>query len=125
MGDVIVPKQEKRQIPTQLPDFESPTVNTYSVETSVAEKLDSILGLMEFSSRIKDIGKDGLPPVEKLIDISSYPVANVLDLLLQGKSIKKNIIWATDTYEDLADGRSVKTATRPINTGFVAIYVFT
>ena len=54
VGDVIVPKQEKRQIPTQLPDFESPTVNTYSVETTVAEKLDAILSLMEFSSRMKD-----------------------------------------------------------------------
>ena len=54
VGDVIVPKQEKRQIPTQLPDFESPTVNTYSLETTVAEKLDAILSLMEFSSRMKD-----------------------------------------------------------------------
>ena len=54
VGDVIVPKQEKRQIPTQLPDFESPTVNTYSIETTVAEKLDAILSLMEFSSRMKD-----------------------------------------------------------------------
>ena len=54
VGDIIVPKQEKRQIPTQLPDFESPTVNTYSVETTVAEKLDAILSLMEFSSRMKD-----------------------------------------------------------------------
>lgn len=54
VGDVIVPKQEKRQIPTQLPDFESPTVNTYSVETTVAEKFDAILSLMEFSSRMKD-----------------------------------------------------------------------
>ena len=54
VGDVIVPKQEERQIPTQLPDFESPTVNTYSVETTVAEKLDAILSLMEFSSRMKD-----------------------------------------------------------------------
>lgn len=54
VGDVIVPKQEKRQIPTQLPDFESPTVNTYSIETTVAEKLDAILRLMEFSSRMKD-----------------------------------------------------------------------
>lgn len=42
--------------------------------------------------------------MEKLIDISSYPVANVLDLLLQDKSTKKNIIWATDTYEELGDG---------------------
>ena len=54
VGDVIVPKQEKRQIPTQLPEFESPAVNTYSVETTVAEKLDAILSLMEFSSRMKD-----------------------------------------------------------------------
>lgn len=42
--------------------------------------------------------------MEKLIDISSYPVANVLDLLLQDKSTKKNIIWATDTYENLGEG---------------------
>ena len=54
VGDVIVPKQEKRRIPTQLPDFESPMINTYSVETTVAEKLDAILSLMEFSSRMKD-----------------------------------------------------------------------
>ena len=54
VGDVIVPKPEKRQIPTQLPEFESPMINTYSVETTVAEKLDAILNLMEFSSRMKD-----------------------------------------------------------------------
>ena len=54
IGDVIVPKSEKRTIPTQLDDFESPTVNTYSLETTVAEKLDAILSLMEFSSRMKD-----------------------------------------------------------------------
>lgn len=53
-GDVIVPKQEKRRIPTQLPDFVSPTVNTYSIETVVAEKIDAVLSLMEFSSRMKD-----------------------------------------------------------------------
>ena len=49
-----VPKQEKRKIPTQLDDFASPTVNTYSLETTIAEKLDAILDLMEFSSRMKD-----------------------------------------------------------------------
>ncbi|MCR4622581.1 MAG: nucleotidyl transferase AbiEii/AbiGii toxin family protein [Clostridiales bacterium] len=54
VGDVIVPRQEKRTIPTQLPDFEAPTINTYSLETTVAEKLDAILSLMEFSSRMKD-----------------------------------------------------------------------
>lgn len=54
VGDVIVPKQEKRRIPTQLDDFESPVINTYSIETTVAEKIDAILSLMEFSSRMKD-----------------------------------------------------------------------
>ena len=54
VGDVIVPKQEKRKIPTQLDDFNAPMVNTYSLETTIAEKLDAILSLMEFSSRMKD-----------------------------------------------------------------------
>ena len=54
VGDVIVPNQEKRPIPTQLKDFSSPIINTYSLETTIAEKLDAILDLMEFSSRMKD-----------------------------------------------------------------------
>lgn len=54
VGDVIVPKQEKRKIPTQLDDYTAPTVNTYSLETMIAEKIDAILSLMEFSSRMKD-----------------------------------------------------------------------
>ena len=54
VGDVIVPKQEKRRIPTQLDDFKAPVINTYAIETTVAEKIDAILSLMEFSSRMKD-----------------------------------------------------------------------
>lgn len=54
VGDVIIPNQEKRRIPTQLEDFEAPLVNTYSLETTIAEKIDAILSLMEFSSRMKD-----------------------------------------------------------------------
>lgn len=54
VGDVIVPRQEKRKIPTQLADFVAPEINTYSIETTIAEKLDAILSLMEFSSRMKD-----------------------------------------------------------------------
>ena len=49
--------------------------------------------------------------MEKLIDISSYPVANVLDLLLADKSTKKNIIWATSSYkmfgEQYADDKQI------------------
>ena len=54
VGDVIVPQQVKRRIPTQLEDFKAPNINTYSIETTIAEKLDAILNLMEFSSRMKD-----------------------------------------------------------------------
>lgn len=42
--------------------------------------------------------------MEKLIDITGSPVAPLLDLLLQDKSTKKNIIWATDTFEELGHG---------------------
>ena len=35
VGDVIVPKQVRRKIPTQLGDFTAPTVNTYSSEKTV------------------------------------------------------------------------------------------
>lgn len=41
--------------------------------------------------------------MKKLIDISSYPVAQVLDVLLQDKTTKKNIIWATDTYAEFGE----------------------
>jgi len=54
VGDVIFPKQEKRRIQTQLEGFDEPVVSTYSVETTIAEKLDAILSLMEYSSRMKD-----------------------------------------------------------------------
>lgn len=54
VGDVIVPNKEKRKIPTQLDDFTVPVINTYSLETTIAEKIDAILNLMEFSSRMKD-----------------------------------------------------------------------
>lgn len=54
VDDVIFPRYEKRRIPPQLDDFDAPVVNTYSIETAIAEKLDAILSLMEFSSRMKD-----------------------------------------------------------------------
>lgn len=54
VGDVIIPRQEKRAIPTQLAEFEKPVVNTYSLETTIVEKIDAILDLMEYSSRMKD-----------------------------------------------------------------------
>lgn len=36
--------------------------------------------------------------MDKLIDISVYPVKETLNILLKDKTTGKNIIWATDTY---------------------------
>lgn len=49
--------------------------------------------------------------MEKLIDLKSYPVNVVLNKLLQDKSTKKNIIFATDAY---SEDNPVITATTPI-----------
>lgn len=38
------------------------------------------------------------PQDEPLINLKAYPVASVLKYLLQDKTTKGNIIWATDTY---------------------------
>ncbi len=54
IGDVIVPRAEKRVIPTQLETFAPPEISTYSLESTVAEKFDAMLQRMELTSRMKD-----------------------------------------------------------------------
>ncbi len=54
VGDVIVPKADKRCIPVQLPEFTRPEISTYSLESTIAEKLDAILQRLELTSRMKD-----------------------------------------------------------------------
>ncbi len=54
VGDVIVPHAEERNISTQLPDFEAPLIKTYSLESTISEKLDAILQRFELTSRMKD-----------------------------------------------------------------------
>jgi predicted nucleotidyltransferase component of viral defense system len=54
IGDVIVPKPEKRKIPTQLDGFKQPEISTYSLESTIAEKFDAIITRFEFTSRMKD-----------------------------------------------------------------------
>ena len=54
IDDVIVPNPIKRTIVTRLPDFVSPEVFTYSLESTIAEKYDAILQRMAGTSRMKD-----------------------------------------------------------------------
>jgi predicted nucleotidyltransferase component of viral defense system len=54
IGDVIVPKAERRNIQTQLDGYEKPEILTYSLESTIAEKLDAILQRFELTGRMKD-----------------------------------------------------------------------
>ncbi|WP_352418884.1 nucleotidyl transferase AbiEii/AbiGii toxin family protein [Proteiniborus sp.] len=54
VGDIIVPSPVERILPVLLPEFEKPKVLTYSLESTVAEKLDAIISLMEATGRMKD-----------------------------------------------------------------------
>ncbi len=54
VGDIIVPKAEERKINTQLEGFEAPVIKTYSLESTIAEKLDAILQRFELTGRMKD-----------------------------------------------------------------------
>lgn len=54
VGDVIVPGATARSMQTQLDGFDAPEILTYSLESTVAEKLDAILQRYELTSRMKD-----------------------------------------------------------------------
>ena len=54
IGDVIVPKPEKRVIQTQLEGYDMPQIYTYSLESTIAEKFDAIFQRFELTGRMKD-----------------------------------------------------------------------
>lgn len=54
VGDIIVPGTTERVLQTQLEGFEAPEVLTYSLESTISEKLDAILQRFELTSRMKD-----------------------------------------------------------------------
>lgn len=54
IDDVIVPDAVLRGITTRLEGFEKPEIFTYSLESTIAEKVDAILQRMETTSRMKD-----------------------------------------------------------------------
>ena len=54
VGDIIVPSPVERTLPVLLPGFEQPKIFTYSLESTIAEKVDAIISLMELTGRMKD-----------------------------------------------------------------------
>ena len=54
VGDTIVPAPLIRTLPVLLDGFEKPTILTYSLESTVSEKIDAIVRFMESTGRMKD-----------------------------------------------------------------------
>ncbi len=54
VGDVIFPESVKRTLPTLLDGFHKPELLTYSLESTISEKVDAIVTHMEATSRMKD-----------------------------------------------------------------------
>lgn len=54
IGDVVVPSAVKRELQVLLPEFGSPAVLTYSLESTIAEKFEAMIAFMEFTGRMKD-----------------------------------------------------------------------
>jgi predicted nucleotidyltransferase component of viral defense system len=54
LGDVVVPDIKDMSYKTQLIDFDSPMIKTYSLESTIAEKLEAICDRLEMTSRLKD-----------------------------------------------------------------------
>ena len=54
IGDVVTPESQLRPYPTQLHGSDAPRILFYTLESTVAEKLDAAITMMEFSSRMKD-----------------------------------------------------------------------
>lgn len=54
VGDTIVPSAMTRTLPVLLNEFSKPTILTYSLESTISEKLDAIIRFMEATGRMKD-----------------------------------------------------------------------
>ncbi len=54
IGDIVIPSVSEILIPTQLDGFKPPVVTSYSLESTIAEKLEAMIDRMETTSRMKD-----------------------------------------------------------------------
>ena len=97
VDDVIVPGAVKRTVSTRLDGFHPPTIYTYSLESTIAEKVDAIIKRMEATSRMKDF-----------FDI--YYLSGVFDF--EGRKLQEAIfrtleyrgtIYESDSFERIRD----------------------
>ena len=97
VDDVIVPGAVKRTVSTRLDGFHPPTIYTYSLESTIAEKFDAIIKRMDATRRMKDF-----------FDI--YYLSGVFDF--EGRKLQEAIfrtleyrgtIYESDSFERIRD----------------------
>ncbi len=93
VGDIIVPKSEKRKFNTRLPDFEVPEISTYSLESTIAEKFDAILQRFELTGRMKDFYD--IYYLSKTFDFDGLKLQTAISETLQNRGT----IYEKDSFE--------------------------
>ncbi len=88
VGDVIVPSAKARTIKTQLDDFEAPEIMTYSVESTIAEKLDAILQRFELTGRMKDFYD--IYYLSQMFDFDGLKLQTAIEETLQNRGTDYN-----------------------------------
>lgn len=118
VGDVIIPKAEKRKIPVQLEDFTQPEISTYSLESTIAEKFDAILQRLEITSRMKDFYD--IYYLSKMFDFDGRKLQEAIAETLQnrGTSYNKDSLqqiakFVDDTEMNAKWKRALKDIKRP------------
>ena len=93
VGDVIVPNAQRRNIQTQLDGYEKPEILTYSLESTIAEKLDAILQRFELTSRMKDFYD--IYYLSRTFDFEGEELKTALQKTLQNRGTP----YAEDSFE--------------------------
>lgn len=124
VGDVIIPNPEPRELPTQLDEFEKPKVLTYSLESTIAEKFEAIISLMELSSRMKDYYDIYFLASSYTFDARKLQEAVCETLKTRGTSYESNTLDKVRVFQEDKDMNQKWrnfTKTLETNIGFVEV----
>lgn len=109
VGDVIVPNAQRRNIQIQLEGYEKPEILTYSLESTIAEKLDAILQRLELTGRMKNFYD--IYYLSRTFDFDGLKLQTAIQETLQNRGTA----YETDSFERvmaLADDEDMQTKWR-------------
>jgi predicted nucleotidyltransferase component of viral defense system len=103
IDDVIVPSPVIRKLSTRLEGFTQPEICTYSLESTLAEKLDAILQRMETTSRMKDFFD--IYYLSNMFDFEGHTLKEAIQMtsehrgrVLERESFERILAFATNSF---------------------------